>query len=103
MRAQLIPETQSYPPQLHVSAKAGEIAELIRSNQVVVVAGDTGSGKTTQLPKICLEAGLGRRGMIGHTQQRRLAALSVATRIAEELGESAGRGVGSQVRFDDRT
>ena len=56
LRAQLIPETQSYPPQLPVSAKAGEIAELIRSNQVVVVAGDTGSGKTTQLPKICLEA-----------------------------------------------
>ena len=103
LRAQLIPETQSYPPQLPVSAKAGEIAELIRSNQVVVVAGDTGSGKTTQLPKICLEAGLGRQGMIGHTQPRRLAALSVATRIAEELGESAGRGVGSQVRFDDRT
>ena len=103
LRAQLIPETQSYPPQLPVSAKAGEIAELIRTNQVVVVAGDTGSGKTTQLPKICLDAGLGRRGMIGHTQPRRLAALSVATRIAEELGVSAGRGVGSQVRFDDRT
>lgn len=103
LRAKLIPETQSYPAQLPVSAKASEIAELIRNNQVVVVAGDTGSGKTTQLPKICLEAGLGRRGMIGHTQPRRLAALSVATRIADELGPIAGRGVGSQVRFDDRS
>ena len=103
LRAKLIPETQSYPAQLPVSAKACEIAELIRNHQVVVVAGDTGSGKTTQLPKICLEAGLGRRGMIGHTQPRRLAALSVATRIADELGPIAGRGVGSQVRFDDRS
>jgi len=103
LRSKLIPEVQSYPSQLPVSAKACEIAELIRNNQVVVIAGDTGSGKTTQLPKICLDAGLGRRGMIGHTQPRRLAALSVATRIADELGPVAGRGVGSQVRFDDRS
>lgn len=103
LREQCIPSQFSYPPQLPVSAKAQDIAQLIRDNQVVVIAGDTGSGKTTQLPKICLEAGLGRAGLIGHTQPRRLAALAVAERIAEELGPEAGRGVGSQVRFDDRS
>lgn len=102
-RARWIPATVSYAPQLPVSEKAEEIAQLIRDKQVVIVAGDTGSGKTTQLPKICLAAGLGRRGLIGHTQPRRLAALSVAERIAEELGPEAGRGVGSQIRFDDRS
>ncbi len=77
--------------------------EIIRNHQVIVVAGETGSGKTTQLPKLCLQAGLGRFGLIGHTQPRRLAAVSVANRIAEELGTEIGSGVGYQIRFNDRT
>ena len=80
-----------------------EIVDLLRSNQVVVVAGETGSGKTTQLPKACLAAGLGRLGAIAHTQPRRLAARTVAARIAEELGVELGREVGYAVRFADRT
>ncbi len=102
-RRSCIPVALHYPEALPVSAKAAELAELIRANQVVIVAGDTGSGKTTQLPKICLEAGRGRAGIIGHTQPRRLAARAVASRIAQEMGPDAARGVGSQVRFDDRT
>lgn len=102
-RQSCIPNALKYPEALPVSAKVAEISELIRSHQVVIVAGDTGSGKTTQLPKICLEAGRGRAGIIGHTQPRRLAARAVAARIAQELGPDAARGVGSQVRFDDRT
>ncbi|NLD85951.1 MAG: ATP-dependent RNA helicase HrpA [Actinomycetales bacterium] len=101
-RAGAIPVPE-YPPQLPVSARKDEIAAAIRDNQVVVIAGETGSGKTTQIPKICLELGLGVRGMIGHTQPRRLAARSVAERIAEELGAEFGGLVGSAVRFDDRT
>ncbi|WP_298633837.1 ATP-dependent RNA helicase HrpA [uncultured Umboniibacter sp.] len=88
---------------LPISEKRAQIAELIRDNQVVVVAGETGSGKTTQLPKICLSLGLGARGLIGHTQPRRLAASSVATRIAEELGQTLGESVGYQVRFNDQS
>ena len=101
-RAESVP-TPRYPEQLPVSARKDEIAAAIRDNQVVVIAGETGSGKTTQIPKICLELGRGVRGMIGHTQPRRLAARSVAERIAEELGVETGRLVGSAVRFDDRT
>ncbi|MEH6381964.1 MAG: DEAD/DEAH box helicase, partial [Dietzia cercidiphylli] len=101
-RAESVP-TPEYPEQLPVSARKDEIAAAIRDNQVVVIAGETGSGKTTQIPKICLELGRGVRGMIGHTQPRRLAARSVAERIAEELGVETGRLVGSAVRFDDRT
>lgn len=101
-RAAAIPATIVFPEQLPVSARADEIAELLQHNQVIVVAGDTGSGKTTQLPKICLQAGLGRRGMIGHTQPRRLAAVSVANRIAEELHTTPGQGVGYQVRFNEK-
>ncbi len=101
-RAATIPEV-SYPESLPVSQHHKEIAELIRKHQVVVIAGDTGSGKTTQLPKICLEAGLGRRGMIGHTQPRRLAARTVADRISKELGVPLGTTVGYKVRFGDRT
>ncbi|MDV8000386.1 ATP-dependent RNA helicase HrpA [Rhodococcus sp. IEGM 1408] len=101
-RAASVP-TPRYPEQLPVSARKDEIAAAIRDNQVVVIAGETGSGKTTQIPKICLELGRGVRGMIGHTQPRRLAARSVAERIAEELGVETGRLVGSAVRFDDRT
>ena len=92
----------TYPPELPVSQRRGEIAEAIRDHQVVVVAGETGSGKTTQLPKICLELGRGVAGMIGHTQPRRLAARTVAERVAAELGTELGRTVGYQVRFTDR-
>ena len=90
-------------PDLPVSARAEEICDLIKTNQVVIIAGETGSGKTTQLPKICLQAGCGRRGMIGHTQPRRIAARSVASRIAEELCTELGDTVGYQVRFSDQT
>ena len=92
----------TYPPELPVSQRRGEIAEAIRDHQVVVVAGETGSGKTTQLPKICLELGRGSQGMIGHTQPRRLAARTVAQRIADELRTPLGQLVGYQVRFTDR-
>lgn len=92
----------TYPEQLPVSAKRDEIMDLIRDNQVVIIAGETGSGKTTQIPKMLLELGRGRRGMIGHTQPRRLAARTVAERIAEELGQDIGDSVGYAIRFDDR-
>ncbi|ROP43396.1 ATP-dependent RNA helicase HrpA [Pseudokineococcus lusitanus] len=92
----------SYPPELPVSGARDEIAAAIRDHQVVVVAGETGSGKTTQLPKICLELGRGARGMIGHTQPRRIAARAVAERVAEELAVPLGEQVGYAVRFTDR-
>ena len=92
-------------PDLPVSERRGEIARAIRDHQVVIVSGETGSGKTTQLPKICMQLGRGVAGMIGHTQPRRLAARSVADRIADELGQTVGRErgqvVGYQVRFTD--
>jgi ATP-dependent helicase HrpA len=94
--------TISYPEQLPVSKQADQIVGAIRANQVVIVAGETGSGKTTQLPKICLQAGLGRKGLIGHTQPRRLAARTVSNRIAEEMQVELGSVVGYQVRFTDR-
>ncbi|SEJ40622.1 ATP-dependent RNA helicase HrpA [Frateuria terrea] len=87
---------------LPITARADEIVELIRKHQVVVIAGETGSGKTTQLPKLCLAAGRGEAGMIGCTQPRRLAARSVARRVAEELGTPLGEQVGFQVRFTDQ-
>jgi len=90
----------TYPPELPVSAAREDLARAIRDHQVVIVAGETGSGKTTQLPKICLELG---REKIGHTQPRRIAARSVAERIADELGVEFGGIVGYQVRFDDRS
>lgn len=93
----------SYPPQLPVSARRDDIAAAIRDHQVVIVAGETGSGKTTQLPKICLELGRGKDRLIGHTQPRRIAARSVAERIAEELETDLGDLVGYQVRFTDST
>ncbi|OBF12592.1 ATP-dependent RNA helicase HrpA [Mycobacterium sp. ACS4054] len=89
-------------PDLPVSERRREIADAVRANQVVVVAGETGSGKTTQLPKICLDAGRGVRGTIGHTQPRRLAARTVAQRIADELGGPLGETVGYTVRFTDQ-
>ncbi|KKD62509.1 ATP-dependent helicase HrpA [Grimontia sp. AD028] len=92
----------TFPEQLPVSQKKDDIAEAIANNQVVIVAGETGSGKTTQLPKICMELGLGVSGVIGHTQPRRLAARSVATRIAEELETELGKTVGYKVRFNDQ-
>jgi ATP-dependent helicase HrpA len=92
-----------YPPELPVSQRAGEIDEAIRKHRVVIVCGETGSGKTTQLPKICLAAGRGVRGLIGHTQPRRIAARAVATRIAQELGQPVGEAVGFKVRFTDQT
>jgi ATP-dependent helicase HrpA len=92
----------SYPPQLPVSARHDDLLAAIRDHQVVVVAGETGSGKTTQLPKICLELGRGVRGAIAHTQPRRLAARTVAQRIADELDVPLGGAVGYAVRFDDR-
>ncbi|WP_181275514.1 ATP-dependent RNA helicase HrpA [Brevibacterium oceani] len=89
----------TYPADLPVTAAKDEIAEAVRDNQVVIIAGETGSGKTTQLPKICLELGLGVDGLIGHTQPRRIAARTVAERIADELGEDLGNTIGYQVRF----
>ena len=91
----------TYPEQLPVSARRADIAAAIRDHQVVIVAGETGSGKTTQLPKIALELGRGRAGQVGHTQPRRIAARTVAERIAEELGTELGGVVGYQVRFTD--
>ncbi|MEO1128915.1 MAG: ATP-dependent RNA helicase HrpA, partial [Planctomycetota bacterium] len=88
---------------LPIAARRDEIASAIRDNQVVVICGETGSGKTTQLPKICLELGRGVEGMIGHTQPRRIAARSVASRIASELKTDLGKAVGYKVRFGDRT
>ncbi len=91
-----------YPEQLPVSQRKDDIAAAIRDAQVVVVAGETGSGKTTQLPKVLLELGRGVRGRIGHTQPRRIAARTVAERIAEELGSALGEVVGYKVRFTDQ-
>ncbi len=93
----------TYPEELPVSQRREDIARAIAEHQVVIVAGETGSGKTTQLPKICLELGRGIKGMIGHTQPRRIAARTVAERIAEELGTELGTTVGYQVRFTGRT
>ncbi len=93
----------SYPEELPVSARREDLLNAIRENQVVIVAGETGSGKTTQLPKLCLELGRGVRGAIAHTQPRRLAARTVAERIADELNVSLGDAVGYAVRFNDRS
>jgi ATP-dependent helicase HrpA len=97
-----IPHT-AYPPELPITARKDEIVAAIRAHQVVVIAGETGSGKTTQIPKMCLEAGLGIEAKIGCTQPRRVAALSISRRIAEELNVTWGREVGCKIRFDDRS
>ncbi|PJJ19202.1 ATP-dependent helicase HrpA [Janthinobacterium sp. 67] len=91
----------TYPEDLPVSGRRAEIAKALMENQVIIVSGETGSGKTTQLPKICLELGRGQKGMIGHTQPRRIAASSTAKRIAQELGTPLGETVGFKVRFAD--
>ncbi|MBP54256.1 MAG: ATP-dependent RNA helicase HrpA, partial [Marinobacter sp.] len=93
----------TFPASLPVSERVDDIREAIEQNQVVIIAGETGSGKTTQIPKICMNSGRGIRGLIGHTQPRRIAARTVAGRIAEELGEQTGGQVGYQVRFTDTT
>ena len=92
-----------FPPELPISARADEIVELLGKHQVIILAGETGSGKTTQIPKMCLAAGAGARGQIACTQPRRVAALSVSRRVAEELNVQWGREVGCKIRFDDRT
>jgi ATP-dependent helicase HrpA len=91
----------TFPEDLPVSGRRHEIAEALQNNQVIIVSGETGSGKTTQLPKICLELGRGQKGLIGHTQPRRIAASSTAKRIAVELGSPLGEHVGFKVRFAD--
>ncbi|MYN08425.1 ATP-dependent RNA helicase HrpA, partial [Pseudoduganella aquatica] len=91
----------TFPEDLPVSGRREEIAEALMKHQVIIVSGETGSGKTTQLPKICLELGRGRKGLIGHTQPRRIAASSTAKRIAQELGTPLGENVGFKVRFAD--
>ncbi len=91
----------TYPEDLPVSGRRAEIAKALRENQVIIVSGETGSGKTTQLPKICLQLGRGEKGMIGHTQPRRIAASSTAKRIAQEIGTPLGEHVGYKVRFND--
>ncbi|MFE9252076.1 ATP-dependent RNA helicase HrpA [Streptomyces sp. NPDC007088] len=100
-RAARVPRV-TYPEQLPVSQKKDDILAAVRDHQVVIVAGETGSGKTTQIPKICLELGRGVRGMIGHTQPRRLAARTVAERVASELDTPLGEAVGWKVRFTDQ-
>src|SRR6202161_1854294 len=93
----------TYPPELPITPRKDEIVAAIRTHQVIVIAGETGSGKTTQIPKMCLEAGLGIEAKIGCTQPRRVAALSISRRIAEELNLAWGREVGCKIRFDDRS
>lgn len=92
----------TYPEGLPISDNAQQISQAIRDNQVVIIAGETGSGKTTQIPKICLELGRGVDGLIGHTQPRRIAARTVANRIADELNTKLGEQVGYKVRFNDQ-
>lgn len=102
LRAAHVPRP-TYPPDLPITARKDDIVAAIRAHPVVVIAGETGSGKTTQIPKMCLEAGLGIAAKIGCTQPRRVAATSISRRIAEELGVGWGREVGCKIRFDDRS
>src|SRR5262245_20511102 len=95
-------ERVRFPPDLPITARVADLADAIAAHPVVIVAGETGSGKTTQLPKICLAMGRGTDGRIGCTQPRRIAATSVAARVAEELDTELGEVVGYKVRFSDR-
>ena len=101
-RAQNIPPLQ-FPPQLPISSKRHEIIDSIKKHQVTIITGETGSGKTTQIPKMCLAAGCGRRGIIGLTQPRRIAATSIAQRIAAECGEECGKSIAYKIRFEEKT
>jgi ATP-dependent helicase HrpA len=101
-RRAAVPKKIAYPADLPITDRREELLETIRDHQVVVVAGETGSGKSTQLPKLCLELGRGVEGMIGHTQPRRIAARTIAERVAEELGSAVGGTVGYTVRFSDQ-
>src|SRR5262245_29242224 len=92
----------AYPEALPITARRDDLLAAIADNQVVIVAGETGSGKSTQLPKFCLELGRGQAGLIGHTQPRRVAARTIAERVAHELGVELGTVVGYTVRFNDR-
>src|SRR3984885_2040909 len=102
-RQAAVPSSIAYPDELPISARRDELLAAIGENQVVIVAGATGSGKSTQLPKMCLELGRGVRGAIAHTQPRRLAARTIAERIAHELGVPLGAAVGDAVGFNDRS
>ncbi len=92
-----------YPPELPITSRRDEIVQAIRRGPIVIISGETGCGKSTQIPKMCIEAGRGLRGQIAMTQPRRIAAINIAGRIAEEMGEPLGRSVGYKIRFDDRT
>ena len=102
MTKQIVIKDIDYPSDLPVSQRVDDIKKIILAHQVTIICGETGSGKTTQLPKICLDVGLGKQKMIGHTQPRRIAARSVAGRIAEELNTPVGEIVGYKIRFMDR-
>src|SRR4030043_60261 len=103
-RARNVPRV-SYPRELPIAARAAQTVAALRSprRRVVIISGETGCGKSTQIPKMCLEAGRGINGRIGVTQPRRLAAVTIAHRIAEELGEPLGRSVGEKIRLQGRT
>ena len=100
-RQALAPQT-SYPLQLPITARKEEIVQAIRKHQVLIIAGETCCGKSTQIPKMCLDAWRVIRGLIGCTQPRRVAAITVAQRIAEELGEQIGQSVAYKIRFDEK-
>ncbi|MDH5371599.1 MAG: ATP-dependent RNA helicase HrpA, partial [Acidimicrobiia bacterium] len=101
-RKAAVPPKLAYPAELPITDRREDLLETIRDNQVVIVAGETGSGKSTQIPKLCLELGRGVDGYIGHTQPRRIAARSIADRVAEEVGTTVGETVGYAVRFSDK-
>src|SRR5664280_1855809 len=101
-RAQNIPPLR-FPQDLPISAKKRDIIDSIKNNQVTIITGETGSGKTTQIPKMCLAAGYGLRGMIGLTQPRRIAAVSIAQRIAAECGEECGKSIAYKIRFEEKS